>query len=187
MRPMFLLLPLAISLSSSALAAEPVAVSGFDAVELRGGGAVTYSYGAAQRVTLVAGSSAYTRFRVDSRRKLIIDACNGSCPKHYNLQVRVELPKLVPSAVEGGGTITAEPGFAAQSEGAVAVDGGGVIDFRSVRIADLAASVNGGGKIMVGPSDHLAASVSGGGEIRYAGNPDVVTSINGGGRVRPAE
>lgn len=187
MRFTVVLLPLAASLSSSALAAEPVAVPAFDSVELRGGGAVVFTSGPAQHVTLVNGSSAYTHFRVDSRRKLIIDACDGNCPRHYNLQIRIELPAVVPSAIEGGGTITAEPGFAAQSQGAVAIDGGGVIDFRSVRFAEVAASVNGGGKIMVGPADHLAASVSGGGEVRYAGNPEVVTSINGGGRVRPAE
>lgn len=184
MRYASLLLLLLVS-AVPAAAAEVVSVPAFNSVELRGGGQVIYRHGPAQRVTLLSGSRQFTGFHVDGQRKLAIDACNNSCPRHYQLQIEIVSPQVVDSAVEGGGSIIAAPGFAPQAEIAAAVDGGGLIDFRSVRIADVAAAVEGGGKITVGPASTVAASVSGGGEIRYAGNPEVTTAINGGGSVRP--
>src|SRR5690348_1265265 len=184
MRSSAILLPLVL-LASAPAAAEVVPVPSFQSVELRGGGTVVYRHGSVQRVTLVSGSTQYTGFHVDRRGKLAIDACDNRCPQHYRLQIEIMSPDIVDSAIEGGGTITAEPGFAPQADIAAAVDGGGLIDFRSVRIGDVAAAVNGGGKILVGPSNNLAAAVRGGGEIRYAGDPQVTTAINGGGSVRP--
>jgi hypothetical protein len=186
MRSLIVLLPIAIS-AVPALAAETVAVPAFESVELRGGGDIVYRHGPVQRVILVSGSTQFTGFHVDRRRKLAIDACNNRCPHHYDLQIVIESPTILDSAVEGGGEIAAAPGFAPQADVAVAVDGGGLIDLRSVRIADVAASVDGGGKLLIGPSANLAAAVNGGGEIRYAGNPQVATSITGGGTVRPAD
>ena len=180
------LLPLLLLAASPATAAELVSVPAFQSVELRGGGEVVYRHGPVQRVTLLNGSTRFTGFRVDRQRKLEIDACNNNCPRHYDLQIEIISPQVVDSAVEGGGSITAGPGFGPQSDVAAAVDGGGLIDFRAVRIADVAASVQGGGKITVGPANNIAAAVNGGGEIRYAGNPSVTTAINGGGSVRPA-
>ena len=186
MRSATIFLPLLLVAAGPATAAEVVAVPQFQSVELRGGGEVIYRHGPVQRVTLLNGSTQFTSFHVDRQRKLAIDACNYNCPHHYNLQIEIVSPQVVDSAVEGGGSITAAPGFGPQSDIAAAVDGGGLIDFRAVRIADVAASVQGGGKITVGPANAIAASVSGGGEIRYAGNPSVTTAINGGGSVRPA-
>ena len=183
MRSLIFLLPLAVS-AVPALAAETVAVPAFQSVELRGGGNIVFRPGPVQRVILVNGSTQFTGFHVDRQRKLAIDACNSRCPQHYDLRIIVESPAVLDSAVEGGGAITAAPGFAPQADVAVAVDGGGLIDIRSVRIADVAASVDGGGKLLIGPSANLAAAVNGGGEIRYAGNPQVTTAINGGGTVR---
>ena len=185
MRPAAILLPLVL-LASLPAAAEVVPVAAFQSVELRGGGNVVYRHGPVQRVTIISGSSEFTGFHVDRRAKLAIDACNSRCPQHYRLEIEIVSPQIVDSAVEGGGTISAAPGFAPQADIAAAVDGGGLIDFRSARIGDVAAAVSGGGKILVGPSDNLAAAVHGGGEIRYAGNPQVTTAINGGGSVRPA-
>ena len=185
MRSATILLPLVL-LASVPAAAEVVPVPAFQSVELRGGGSVVYRHGPVQRVTLISGSTQFTGFHVDRQRKLAIDACNNDCPRYYNLRIEIMSPEIVDSAVEGGGTITADAGFAPQADIAAAVDGGGLIDFRSLRIGDVAAAVNGGGKILVGPSDNLSAAVSGGGEIRYAGDPQVTTAINGGGSVRPS-
>ncbi len=184
MRSLLFLLPLAIA-AVPAIAAETVLVPAFQSVELRGGGDVVYSRGPVQRVIVVSGSTQFTGFRVDGRRKLAIDACNARCPQHYDLRIEIESPTIPDSAVQGGGAITAAPGFGPQANVAVAVDGGGQIDLRSTRIADVAASVAGGGKLLIGPSASLAAAVNGGGEIRYAGDPQVTTAINGGGIVRP--
>jgi hypothetical protein len=183
MHSLIFLLPLAV-VAIPAIAAETVSVPAFQSVELRGGGQIVYRHGPVQRVVLLSGSSQFTAFHVDRQRKLAIDACNARCPQHYDLRIEIESPAIPDSAVEGGGSIVAAPGFAPQADVAVAVDGGGQIDLRSVRVADVAASVDGGGKLLIGPSANLAAAVNGGGEIRYAGDPQVTTAINGGGVVR---
>ena len=60
--PMFVA---ALALSAPVLATETVPVPAFRNLELRGGGDVVLLPGPAQRVTIVEGSSAFTRIRVD--------------------------------------------------------------------------------------------------------------------------
>jgi hypothetical protein len=179
--PLFILPLLA---SAPLLAAEPVALPEFKSVELRGGGHVTIRPGPA-RVTIVEGSTRFTRFHVDKDGQLKIDACAGPCPRHYILKIELSYPTVLPMGVKGGGTITAASGFGTQQTVAVGIGGGGLIDLRSVTAETVAAGVHGGGKIMVGPSRSLAAAATGGGEIRYAGDPKVTSVINGGGSIRP--
>jgi hypothetical protein len=206
MRATLLILPLLVSAASPLAAAEVVPVPAFRSIELRGGGSVVVRPGPAQ-VTIVEGSTQFTRFRVDEEGKLRIDACNDRCPRHYRLGIEVRYPTVLPMGVKGGGQITVERGFAPQREVALGVGGGGRIDFqslavetvaaginggglidlRSVTAETVAAGVNGGGKVMVGRSKTLTAGVSGGGEVRYAGDPRVTTVINGGGSVRPGQ
>jgi hypothetical protein len=178
-----LFLPLAIA-AVPAIAAETVSVPAFRSVELRGGGHVTVRPGPAQ-VVILDGSTQFTSFSMDNQGQLKIDACNERCPQHYNLTIEIHYPNVLPMAVKGGGSIVAAPGFGPQDNVAAAIAGGGVIDLRSVTADTVAAGVNGGGKIMAGPSKTLAAAVNGGGEVRYAGNPQVTTAIRGGGNVRP--
>jgi len=165
-------------------AAEPVPVPAFRSVELRGGGSVIIRPGPAQQVTIVEGSSQFTRMRVDGSGKLKIDACNERCPRHYRLTIEIRSPSVPDAAIAGGGTITAAPGFAPQGEIAVAVNGGGQIDVRALSVANVSAAVNGGGRILTGRSSSLSAAVNGGGEIRYASSRSVSSAIHGGGSVR---
>jgi hypothetical protein len=187
MRPVAMLLPLALFTAAPLVAAETVPVPAFRSIQLRGGGNVVVRPGPVQRVTLVEGSSQFTTFRVNRNRQLTIDACNDRCPRHYNLQIVVEVPQAPDLAVMGGGAITASPGFALDNDLAVAVDGGGLIDVRAITAREVSAAVSGGGKILVGRSSDLAAAVHGGGAIRYAGNPQVSTAIAGGGSVERAD
>lgn len=204
MRTPLLVFPLLASVASPLAAAEVVPVPEFRSIELSGGGAVIVRPGPAQ-VTLVDGSTEFTRFHVDSDGKLKIEACNDRCPRHYTLTIEVRYPTVPPMGVNGGGQITVETGFGPQekialgADGggrievrsltvesvAVGVNGGGQIDLRAVTADSVAAGVNGGGKVFVGPSKTLAAGVNGGGEVRYAGNPQVTTAIDGGGSVKP--
>ena len=184
MRSILPLFALAFASSTPVLATEAVPVSVFQSVELRGGGEVVLVPGPAQRVTVLAGSTAFTRFRVDGSGKLRIDACNDRCPQHYRLRIEIQSPRVPPVAVMGGGEIRAAAGFAPQREVAAGVAGGGKIDLRAVDASTAAAGVNGGGLILVRPRSSLAASVNGGGEVRYWGNPAVTTLIQGGGNVR---
>jgi len=180
------LMSLAVAVIAPAQAAENVAlpVPAFNNVELRGGGDVVLVPGPAQRLTVLEGSTAFTRFRVDGSGKLKIDACDDRCPQHYRLRIEIQSPRVPPVAVMGGGEIRAAAGFAPQSEVAAGVAGGGKIDLRAVDASTAAAGVNGGGLILVRPRLSLAASVNGGGEVRHWGNPAVTTLIQGGGNVR---
>jgi hypothetical protein len=162
-----------------------IAVGSFDNVELRGGGHVILRYGASERVTLLQGSTQFTRFRVEDSRKLVIDACNSDCPSHYDLEIEIVTPHIAGVAISGGGRIDASAGFPAQDRISAAVDGGGDIELTALDARDAEAAVDGGGKIHVRADERLNAAVDGGGAIRYAGNPQVTSAIDGGGSVRP--
>jgi Putative auto-transporter adhesin, head GIN domain len=170
-------------LATAASAQTVVPVGHFDSVELRGGGHVTFHYGAQQRVTLVKGSTQYTGFAIRDGRKLVIDACNGDCPMVYDLDIEITTPDIGAVAVKGGGHIDVAPGFPAQDRIVAAVDGGGHIDTRNIDAESATAAVDGGGKIEIRAEKGLTASVDGGGRIRYAGHPAVTTAIDGGGSV----
>lgn len=184
MRSTLPLFALALAASAPAVATEIIPVSPFRGIELRGGGDVTLVPGPTQRVTIVKGSSQFTRMRVDRQGKLQIDACNARCPQNYDLEIRIESPRVPDVAIARGGTIKSSPGFAPQSQLSVAIMGGGKIDVRSVDAVDVSAAVNGGGEINVRPRSSLSAAVHGGGEVRYSGNPQVSSAIAGGGSVR---
>jgi len=179
--PLFLL---ALAASAPVLGAEVVPVPAFHSIELRGGGDVLVVPGPVQRVTLVQGSTQFTRFHMRDNGQLQIDACNERCPRNYPLQIRIESPYAPNVAIAGGGTIRTGGGFAPQHELAAAVKGGGTIDVRSVQASDVSAAVNGGGDIYVRPRATLSAAVNGGGDVHYSGNPQVSMAVRGGGDVR---
>lgn len=184
MRSIVPLFAFAIAAAAPALAVEPVPVPPFRSIELHGGGIVTITPAAAQRVTLLEGSTQFTRLRVEHDGKLVVDSCYQQCPRDYHLRIQIESPRVVGLAIEGGGVMTTANGFAPQNELGVAVNGGGKIDARSIEAGHVGAAVNGGGLIMVRARSALGATVNGGGEIRYWGDPAVATSIHGGGGVR---
>ena len=185
-RPMRSLLPLfAVALAASApvLATETVPVPSFRSVELRGGGNVSVVPGSTERVTILEGSSQVTHIYIYDRDQLRIDTCNERCPQNYRLRVQIQSPNVPSLAISGGGSIGTSGGFAPQGHLAVAVNGGGNIDARSLDVSSVSAAVNGGGNIFVRPRASLQAAVNGGGHIRYSGNPSVAMAVRGGGSV----
>ena len=175
----------ALAVSVPALAAEPIALPYFDSVELNGGGVLTIVPGPVQRVTLLDGNTQFTSFRVVRDGKLeITTRCNDSCPRRYDLRVRVESPRVPDVAVRAGGAIVAGRGFAPQRDLAAAVSAGGSIDLRAVTADSVSAAINAGGAIFVHPRRSLSAAVNAGGEIRYSGNPAVSMAVHNGGSVR---
>lgn len=160
-----------------------IPATGFDSVELRGGGHVILRYGESQRVTLLAGSTQYTRFEVRDGHRLVIDACNADCPMQYRLEIEIVTPHVNAVAIDGGGHIESAPGFPAQSAITAAVNGGGSIDLRSIDAESGTAAVSGGGKIHIRADGHLTAAVNGGGSIAYSGPAALTTAVNGGGSV----
>ncbi len=185
MRSVLPLFAAAFAASAPALAAEHVPVAGFRSVELRGGGEVVVRRGPVQRVTILEGSSQFTRIHLVRDRKLRIDMCDGRCPSGYRLRVEVQSPDAPDVAISGGGSIRAAGGFAPQRHLSAAVHGGGTIDLRSVQASNVSAAVHGGGQVFVRPLNSLSAAVMGGGQVRYAGNPQVSMAVQGGGLVSP--
>jgi hypothetical protein len=185
MRSTLPLFALALASAAPVLATETVPVPGFRSVELRGGGSVTVVPGGAQRVTILEGSSRFTRMRVERDGKLKIDTCSGRCPQHYRLRVEIQSPRVPDLAISGGGLINVQGGFRSQGQLNAAVNGGGKIDARAVDAGDVAAAVNGGGELFVRARSDLSAAVNGGGLVRYWGNPRVASAIHGGGAVAP--
>ena len=136
-------------------------------------------------MTILDGSSQYTRFRVDRGGQLRISACEYRCPARYRLRIEIQTPRAPDLAVSGGGILRAEGRFAPTPSFSAAVDGGGQVDARAIIAGDVTAAVNGGGRVAVNPRRRLTAAVNGGGEIRYLGNPQVMRAVNGGGAIRP--
>ena len=178
------LFALAFAAATPALATETIPVPAFRSVELRGGGSVTVIPGAAQRVTIVEGSSQFTRVRVERNGQLKIN-CNERCPQHYRLAIQIQTPRVPDLAVSGGGMISVQHGFRPQNELNAAINGGGKIDTRALDAGNVAAAVNGGGELLVRARSDLSAAVNGGGLVRYLGNPRVASAIHGGGLVAP--
>lgn len=187
MRSIIPLFSAALLASAPALATEIVTVPQFHSVELRGGGAVEVVPGPAERVTIVEGSSQFTRMHVEGDGKLRIDTCEERCPAGYRLRVEIQSPRVPSLAVDGGGQMATSSGFAPQPELAAAVNGGGRIDARSVDAFRVSAAVNGGGDILVRPRAALSAALNGGGHVRYLGNPATSVAIRGGGAVVRAD
>jgi hypothetical protein len=183
MRLMVFVLPLALA-AVPAIASQTVPAPAFKSVQLRGGGSVLLLPGPAQQIRITQGSAEITRFRVDERGQLRIDACTERCPPNYRLRIEIVSPTVPDVAVSGGGSISAAPGFAPQSRLAAAVNGGGGIDLRSVSVSRASIAVNGGGRVLAGELQTLSAAVNGGGTVRYSGNPRVSSAVRGGGTVR---
>jgi len=182
--------------SAAAAAPTPVAVPAFRSIELNGGGQVILRHGPEQRLTLLSGSPEISRIEVDpprqerrsgarsDRHNLVIQACRRSCGGGYKLVVEVVTPNIEGVAVRGGGRIESKNAFPAQSNLGVAIDGGGLIDVRSLPARTVGAAIHGGGSIFTTAEVTLGAAVNGGGAILYWGNPKVGSAVNGGGSVR---
>lgn len=184
MRSTLPIFALALAAAAPALATEVVPVQHFRSVELRGGGDVTIVPSAVQRVTILNGSTRYTRITTDRQGRLKISACNSNCPHNYNLRIQIESPQVPIVAVEAGGTIVAGRGFPTQREVVAAISAGGTIDLRALDAMTATAAVNAGGDIYVRPRNSLTAAVNSGGDIHYSGNPKVTMAVSGGGDIR---
>lgn len=183
MRSIVPLFAFAFAAGAPAIASETIRVPHFRQIELRGGGNVIVRPGPVQRVTLVEGSTQFTSIRVESNGRLRIDTCNERCPQLYRMRLEIQMPEIPDLAIQGGGAIGVQPGFAAGSDLSAAVNGGGRIDARAIDAASVSAAVNGGGDIFVRARSTLSAAINGGGAVRYVGHPQVSSAIRRGGAV----
>lgn len=172
-----------IDLNSPALSQTLVPIDRFRSVQFRGGGRVYLRRGPEQQVRLLHGSTRFTRFHVGPHDQLIIDACNEDCPSRYDLDIEIITPRIDGIAISGGGKIESEAGFGRQGSVDAAIEGGGLIDIRSIDAMSANAAVDGGGNIELRADQRLSAAVNGGGNVLYWGNPAVTSAVDGGGSV----
>ncbi|HWL39786.1 MAG TPA: DUF2807 domain-containing protein [Gemmatimonadaceae bacterium] len=158
-------------------------VAPFSSIELPGGGHVVLQRAPTQRVTLVRGSLDYTRLAVADGGRLVIDKCFRKCPSGYRLELEILTPGAAGISLANGGSIQTRGSFPRQSELAVAVSHGGIIDVRSMVVDRVTASVDQGGRILTVPQASLLARVHQGGVITYWGNAQVRQTVEHGGVV----
>jgi len=175
-----------LGLVSAPAIAEDVAVGHFDQVELDGGGHVTVKYGPTQKVTLLKGSTEYTKFTIRQGNQLEIKSCPWHCPADYTVDVEIVTPFINAASIDGGGHIVIAGGFPAQHDLAAAIDGGGSLNLTALSADVVNAAIDGGGHIDITAKQRLHAAIDGGGLITYHGDPQVMSAIDGGGTVTRA-
>ena len=182
--------------------AQSINLPRFKAVELTGGGGeVILRYGPTQRVTLLSGNTSITRLEVpppvirrvgnttthDGGDTLVINACNGDCPRGYHPKIEIVSPYVSGIAAKSGGKVIAQGEFPSQSSVGVAAMGGAEIDVRAMAARSVGAHASGGGVIRTRPLAKLGASASAGGQILYSGDPKVGMHVSTGGLVTRAD
>jgi hypothetical protein len=172
----------AVALPAATQPGIPLTAS-FSSVELRNGGKVRLVHGPSQRATLLKGDSEETSITIRDYGRLVIDRCPKRCSREHDLEVEVVTPALTAIAVAEGGTIQTRGDFPLQPAIELSVSQGGTIDIRSMAVADVAASVESGGRIFVKPETLLSAKVEQGGAITYWGDVVVKSSVRQGGVV----
>jgi hypothetical protein len=165
------------------VAQTAIRLAPFKAVTLRSGGTVTLRYAPTQRVTLLKGSTDYSRVTVAEGGRLVIDRVEGKRPKGYEVEIEILTPELAEVMVSDGGTIRSQGSFPPQAALGVAVRNGGTIDLRSMTVDAVSAAVEEGGRILTTPQSVLSATIAGGGGITYWGHPRVTSSVEHGGVV----
>ncbi len=154
----------------------------FTSVELHNGTKAVLQYGTVHRVTLLKGSTDFSRIRV-SQQRLVIDKCPDKCPRGYELQVEIVTPVILALSVANGGRIESQGDFPRQAALSLAVSNGGVLDARAILASNITAAVAHGGRILAKPQAKLIASVNQGGMITYWGTAQVTSAIEHGGVV----
>ena len=174
----------------ASFAQETIQLAPFTSIALGDGAHAVLRPAATHRVTLVKGSTEYSRVVVTEAGELAIEKCKRKCPKGYELEIEVFAPYVTRISLANSGRIQSREGFPRQGELTVAVEHGGTIDVRSIVADRVTAFVNQGGGIFTVPRAWLFASVNQGGSVTYWGDPQVKSSIEHGGAVtrgRPGE
>jgi len=174
-------LPLMVPAAGSAETVIPV--GSFRSVTLRNGGEVIVRHGSSPRVTLLQGTTEYSKATIVDGDRLVIDRRSDRCPRGYRLAVEVLVPSVDDVKVMDGGTIRTEGSFPQQSELQVTVENGGTIDLRSMPADRVTAAVHSGGRIFTTPRATLSARIAEGGIVTYWGRPNVTSSVKDGGVV----
>ena len=160
-----------------------IPVAAFASVDVRNGAHVTLLHGDKQRVRLVRGNPSDSQIRVDKDGRLVIDRCAAGCPRGYKLEVEIVTSEIDALSVTDGGWLRCAGSFPRQASLAAAVESGGTLDVRSMKVNDVSAAIQQGGRILTEPRASLTAAIAQGGAVIYWGSPEVQRSIVHGGVV----
>ena len=178
-------------------------VSGFNEVELKGGGNLSLEQTGSESLTVEAEEDVLPKIRTEVENKRLIispernTSINTTKPINYKLAVK-DLNTL---EVSGSGNVEAKD--INTDELAVTIGGAGDVEIRGsadsqeveisgsgeYRAGDLESKeanidVRGSGLATVNVSDELEADVSGSGSVEYIGDPMVQQEVSGAGEVR---
>jgi hypothetical protein len=177
------MLPIAVVAAAQVPQRQSLRLAPFNSIEIVNSGHAIIRPGSAQQVTFVKGSPDYTRVRVTNGGALVIEKCAVKCPRGYELELEIAVPRITSISLANGGRIQTRGSFARQEELDVEVAHGGTIDVRTMLIDRVVAKVNQGGRILTTPRLSLLATVQQGGSVTYWGDARVTSSVQHGGVV----
>jgi len=177
MRLAIALVAAGIALASPALAGQVIPVGPFNSVEASDGAHVTIRHGGAQQVTMVKGSTEFSRFEVRDGVLHLITCEGWHCPRNYSFDVDVVMPSINAIVASDGAAIEAQGSFPTQGNLSVKATDGGDIDARAIMAANVDAKASDGGNLKIHPRKSMQAHADDGGNIDYWGNPTVTRLV----------
>ena len=164
-------------LASPALAAQVIPVGHFDAIDASDGASVVIRHGDAEQVTMIEGSTQYSRFEVKDGVLHLVTCEGWTCPRNYSFKVEVVMPNVRSIEASDGASIEAQGNFPAQGDLHVKATDGGDVDARAIAAAYVEATASDGGNMRIAPRKTMKARAEDGGNIRYWGNPTVTSLV----------
>jgi hypothetical protein len=177
MKSLFLFTAAASLLTAPAFAGQMIPVGTFNSVEASDGAHVIIRHGAAQQVTMLKGSTEFSRFEVRDGTLHLITCEGWHCPRHYSFEVDVVMPSINAAVASDGAAIEAQGSFPAQGDLSVKATDGGDIDVRAIAAANVNAYASDGGNLKIHPRKSMQAQAKDGGNIDYWGNPTVTRLV----------
>jgi hypothetical protein len=183
-------------------------LTGFSAIDLKGGAELDIQVGKAESVTLRASRETLSHLRTEVKDQTLVvrrDSNDWSFGRSRSVNLTITVPKLTAVSLEGGNHVTVKGLDGGNAEfdlrGATSIEatgklqglkvhmqGAGEADFGKVVAQTADVKVEGVGKVTVHAQQKLAATMNGLGAIHYIGHPsDVTTNLNGFGSISQSE
>ncbi|HEY2034782.1 MAG TPA: DUF2807 domain-containing protein [Rhizomicrobium sp.] len=167
----------AIVLATPAVAGQVIPVGPFHAVEASDGAHVIVRHGDRQQVTMIEGSTEYSRFEVREGVLHLVTCQGWHCPHYYKFKVEVVMPAINAIEASDGAYIETQGSFPGQRDLAVKATDGGNIDARGLAAANISAKASDGGNLKIHPLKSMQARADDGGNIDYWGNPTISSLV----------
>lgn len=155
----------------------------FDKVIMTGGGDVVITRSPVTSLTVAGSDSCLKSFESEVKSETLIIRQMHNDSRDCILKIHVSAPKLVAIQQDGGGNIKVESGFEPTDSFQCVLNGGGIVEMKTLKVNSFHATINGGGEIFIHADKLLKADINGGGSISYIGNPEVISKNTNGGSI----